>query len=78
MSTLTMHIGRSWTGHPLEDDCPCPKAPCGLVISDGVEECPEHSWWAAKTIRQMHLDFQCPSEIGPAEALDSTDEVRED
>jgi hypothetical protein len=24
--TEIWHIGRSWTGHDLEDRCPCPKA----------------------------------------------------
>ena len=57
---MSAHMGRSFTGHDLEDDCPCPKAPCGLVISDRVEECPQHSWWAAKTIRQMHDASDCP------------------
>jgi hypothetical protein len=54
------HFGRSWTGHALEDECPCAKAPCGLVDSTEVEECPQHSWWAAKTIRQMHAAADCP------------------
>lgn len=56
---LNMHIGRSFTGHPLEDDCPCVKAPCGLVEVED-EDCPQHSWRAAKTIRQTHMSTDCP------------------
>lgn len=56
-----MHIGRSWTGTALEDDCPCPKADCGLVISEeAVEECPQHAISAAKSLRQLHWDENCP------------------
>ena len=31
-----LHIGRSWEGTPLEDDCPCHKAACGLVDEECV------------------------------------------
>lgn len=56
------HIGRSWAGHDLEDDCPCPKAPCGLVVQETVaEECDQHPIQAAKTMRQSHRADQCPS-----------------
>jgi hypothetical protein len=57
-----MHIGRSWTGHRLEDECPCPKAPCGLVEIEffGDNGCKEHDVSEAKTIRQMHPDYKCP------------------
>lgn len=27
----TLHVGRTWTGHAIEDACPCPQEPCGLV-----------------------------------------------
>jgi len=55
------HIGRSWKGTKIEDDCPCPKAPCGLVDSDNIsEECDQHPMWAAKTIRQGHRPEDCP------------------
>lgn len=54
------HIGRSWHGHRLEDECPCPKAACGLVIADFVRlDCPEHAWTATKTIRQIHYLADC-------------------
>ncbi|MER6778432.1 MULTISPECIES: hypothetical protein [unclassified Streptomyces] len=56
------HIGRSWAGHDLEDGCPCPKAPCGLVVQDQVvEACDEHHWSASKTTRQSHPAAACPS-----------------
>lgn len=56
------HIGRSWTTHQIEDGCPCEKAPCGLVVQDAVtEECREHHWSAAKSMRQSHPVDQCPA-----------------
>lgn len=56
-----MHVGRSWAGHPLEDACPCPKAPCGLVIQgQALDACPEHAPGAFKTMRQGHPSEQCP------------------
>ncbi|MEU2180257.1 hypothetical protein [Streptomyces thermolilacinus] len=56
------HIGRSWTGHEIEDNCPCPKAPCGLVPQDQVTEtCREHHWSTAPTIRQSHPATHCPA-----------------
>lgn len=56
------HIGRSWTTHEIEDRCPCPKAPCGLVIQDEVTaDCREHHWSAAKTTRQSHPADHCPA-----------------
>jgi hypothetical protein len=51
---MTFHIGRSWSGHPLEDGCPCPKAPCGLVDMDRTER--------SKSIRQSHPASECPGE----------------
>jgi len=55
-----VHIGRSWTGTRLEDDCPCPKAPCGLVIRDQVDpNCAQHALTACKTIRQIHSAEDC-------------------
>lgn len=57
-----MHIGRSWQGTRLEDACPCPKAPCGLVIAEeAVDECAEHPWHRLKTMRQGHADDRCPA-----------------
>ena len=66
MSTLVavktgMHIGRSWSGTRIEDDCPCPKTDCGLVSSHNTEaSCTHHPFGAAKTIRQAHPADQCP------------------
>ena len=54
-----LHIGRAWTGHAVEDECLCPQAPCGLVISGEVHpDCPQHQ--ANKTIRQGHAAEDCP------------------
>lgn len=55
------HTGRSWRGHPLEDECPCPQEPCGLILETKVENCPQHSWKAGKTIRQAHKASDCPA-----------------
>jgi hypothetical protein len=55
------HMGRSFYGHPLEDECPCPQEECGLVHSRKVDpECPQHGFKAAKTIRQGHPVDECP------------------
>ena len=57
-----LHIGRAWTGHALEDDCPCPKAACGLVLGATVDAtCPQHALTAGKTIRQAHVAERCPA-----------------
>lgn len=56
------HVGRSWHGHELEDDCPCPKAPCGLVrVAAADPSCPEHPDERCKTLRQIHLASRCPA-----------------
>ncbi len=58
------HMGRSFDGTLLEDDCPCPKAPCGLVVTPGLagdDDCPQHSMRSAKTIRQYHRADECPN-----------------
>lgn len=67
-----LHMGRAWNGHTLEDNCPCDKAPCGLIIgSESTKACPEHSWAAGKTMRQGHYAELCPDlvdatgEVGP-------------
>lgn len=59
---MTMHIGRSWSGTFLEDTCPCPKAPCGLVDMDRTDPaCPEHPAERVKSIRQSHPASACPA-----------------
>lgn len=58
----TLHIGRSWSAHTLEDGCPCPKAACGLVVGATVDAaCPQHALTAGKAIRQTHAAEQCPA-----------------
>jgi hypothetical protein len=64
------HIGRSWDGHGIEDDCPCPKAPCGLVVQETVSEaCDQHPLSACRTMRQSHRADQCPAQPQPAPEL---------
>ncbi|MEV8042422.1 hypothetical protein AB0P02_01075 [Streptomyces griseoluteus] len=59
------HIGRQWHGHELEDRCPCPQAPCGLVIAaDAAKDCVEHGPGSTKSTRQSHPANTCP---GPKE-----------
>lgn len=61
--TRDMHIGRSWPncGHRLEDECPCPQEPCGLVALSRVDpECPQHALTAFQTMRQSHFADECP------------------
>lgn len=63
MNDTPRHIGRSFPGMAadIEAACPCPKAPCGLVIQDEVTKaCGQHHWSAAKTIRQSHSASECP------------------
>lgn len=58
------HIGRSFDGPGLlEEACPCPKQPCGLVAKGDAErvDCPEHALRAAKTIRSWHAAENCPA-----------------
>lgn len=57
----TLHIGRSWDSHELEDECPCPQEPCGLIDrSKVVGHCNQHPPQAVKTIRQSHVAKDCP------------------
>ena len=65
MPKLDRHIGRSFSGHALEDGCPCTKAPCGLV-AEIDPACPQHAPGACKTIRQSHPEFLCPALIAEA------------
>ena len=63
------HIGRSFPGgsNRIEAACPCPKAPCGLVVQDEITEaCRQHHWSAAKTMRQSHPADACPGAPEPA------------
>jgi hypothetical protein len=55
------HTGRSWAGHLIEDNCPCPQEPCGLInVADADPSCIHHGPDSSKTIRQTHLASQCP------------------
>lgn len=57
----SLHIGRSWQGTSIEDNCPCPKTVCGLVDGNDVHPgCEQHPFGRAKTIRQIHPADQCP------------------
>lgn len=61
MTSTGLHVGRAFTGTDLEDSCPCPKAPCGLVIQDMADPaCDQHPIDAAKTMRQIHRARLCP------------------
>lgn len=63
---MTIHWGRAWNGTtPVEDACPCPKEPCGLVNTLTVDqECTEHGWRFTKSARQGHYGEQCPNKEG--------------
>ena len=60
---MALHIGRSFTTHDLEDFCPCPQEPCGLVNTATIDpDCSQHSLGASKTMRQAHSAEACPGE----------------
>lgn len=62
------HLGRDWTGHEPEDNCPCPKAACGLVLADHIRgNCAQHSWTHARSMRQSHPARNCPARTEPKE-----------
>jgi hypothetical protein len=55
------HIGRSFDRHPLEDTCPCPQEPCGLIDVARIDPtCPQHALHHGQTIRQAHTAERCP------------------
>lgn len=60
---IGLHVGRSWGGTTIEDECPCPKAACGLVISaEASPDCPQHGGDRnEKTMRQTHWAKDCPA-----------------
>ncbi|MEU6340239.1 hypothetical protein ABZ883_04720 [Streptomyces sp. NPDC046977] len=61
------HIGRSWAGHQAEDLCPCPQAPCGLVLTSAIDPtCPQHDFRAGRSIRQSHPAAVCPAAVAAA------------
>lgn len=59
---MTLHVGRSFgTDHHLEDTCPCPQEPCGLVSTDRIRpDCPQHAPQFGKSLRQGHDAADCP------------------
>lgn len=54
------HKGRAWTGHAIEDACPCEQEACGLV-GEPDPSCDQHSVAAGRSIRQSHLAENCPA-----------------
>ncbi|GAA2346741.1 hypothetical protein [Dactylosporangium salmoneum] len=54
------HIGRAWSGTEIEDGCPCPKAPCGLVVGLQAVGGPCRQHTGIKTMRQSHPADVCP------------------
>jgi hypothetical protein len=59
-----LHVGRSWAGHEVEDDCPCPKAPCGLAAPKNGVVCEHHNpsdYTQSRTMRQVHQAKDCPA-----------------
>ncbi|WP_432008681.1 hypothetical protein [Streptomyces bacillaris] len=74
------HIGRSFLGMAadIEAACPCPKAPCGLVVQNEVTAaCGQHHWSAAKTMRQSHPAAECPADTTPTPADRPADQLRD-
>lgn len=56
MDELHIGVGRNGpTEH--EQGCPCPKAPCGLVVSS-TANCPVHR--LDNRLRTMHSSSRCP------------------
>ena len=57
------HISRGWPGHThMEDACPCPQEPCGLVAFSRIDpSCTEHPPSRSKTIRNSHPASECPA-----------------
>ena len=59
------HVGRSWSGTRIEDICPCPQEPCGLVdLGRTHPDCDEHPPSRAKSMRQIHDAARCPAATG--------------
>ncbi len=53
------HRGRSFSGHELEDECPCPQEPCGLVnLHKADPGCEQHG--QPRSMRQGHASDDCP------------------
>ena len=60
----TVHMGRGWSGTRIEDECPCPQAPCGLVNSSDTDPaCEHHPMSRNKSMRQGHRSDECPGRL---------------
>ncbi|WP_435111644.1 DUF6205 family protein [Nocardiopsis synnemataformans] len=60
---MGLHVARGWEPGEIERNCPCLKAPCGLVDYKRADPaCTEHHESQAKTIRQHHAADQCPAD----------------
>ena len=59
---MTTHWSRHFAGPGhLEYQCPCPKAPCGMVVyGDYNENCDQHPFERARTTRSSHPADECP------------------
>lgn len=67
------HMGRSWSGHHMEDECPCPQEPCGLIARENaVESCPQHYFGRAKTMRSIHRAEDCAKIVTENAALEAS------
>lgn len=66
-----MHVGNvPAPEHFLEDKCPCPQSPCGLIAFNDInEDCPYHSETAGKRVKQAHLPEDCKSEVEHGSSL---------
>lgn len=64
----TWHVGRAWSGHDIEDECPCPQELCGLVDTSRADpDCDQHPPTRARSLRQGHRSDQCPARAGTLE-----------
>lgn len=60
---MNFHVGRGWEGHVMEDECPCPQEPCGLVATNRADpKCLHHPIARSKTMRQGHQEGNCPAQ----------------
>jgi hypothetical protein len=57
-----MHICRSFVDTYMEDNCDCPVAACGHVVSipEYTDNCQQHGMRYSKTMRRTHWGSACP------------------
>jgi ribosomal protein L37E len=61
IANTVWHTGRAFTGHTMEDECPCPQEACGLIdLNKADTECSQHGFGKSKTMRQGHTAENCP------------------